>query len=117
MRDFKTLTAWQRSHKLTLEIYNITSKFPREELFSLVSQMRRSCSSIPTNIAEGCGRESIPDLKRFLTIAKGSASELEYQILLSKDLKYITDEQFLILDTEINEIRRMIHGLGAKIKY
>jgi four helix bundle protein len=76
-----------------LEIYNITSKFPREELFSLVSQMRRSCSSIPTNIAKGCGRESIPDLKRFLTITKGSASALEYQILLSKDLKYITDEQ------------------------
>lgn len=116
MRDFKKLIVWQRSHQLTLKIYSITSKFPREELFGLVSQMRRSCSSIPTNIAEGCGRESIPDLQRFLTIARGSASELEYQILLSKDLKYLDEEQFVYFDKEINEIRRMIYGFSSKVK-
>ena len=116
MRDFKKLIVWQRSHQLTLKIYGVTSKFPREELFGLVSQMRRSCSSIPTNIAEGCGRETLPDLQRFLTIARGSASELEYQILLSKDLKYIDDEQFQFFDKEINEIRRMIHGFASKVK-
>lgn len=115
MRDFKKLQVWQKSHSLTLEIYKITSLFPKDELYGLVSQMRRSSSSIPTNIAEGCGRESNIDFNRFLTIAKGSASELEYQLLLAKDLNYIDSVAFLSLNEKINEIRKMIYGYGAKL--
>lgn len=115
MRDFKKLQVWQKSHLLTLEIYKTTSLFPKDELYGLVSQMRRSSSSIPTNIAEGCGRESNIDFNRFLTIAKGSASELEYQLLLAKDLNYIDSVAFLSLNEKINEIRKMIYGYGAKL--
>ncbi|MEA5138733.1 four helix bundle protein [Arcicella rigui] len=115
MRDFKKLQVWQKSHLLTLEIYKTTSLFPKDELYGLVSQMRRSSSSIPTNIAEGCGRESNIDFNRFLTIAKGSASELEYQLLLAKDLNYIDSVVFLSLNKKINEIRKMIYGYGAKL--
>ena len=82
----------------------------------MVSQMRRSSISIPTNIAEGCGRETKPDLMRFLTIAKGSATELEYQILLSKDLKFISEEIYFELDKEINEIKKMLQGYSNSIK-
>ncbi len=115
MRAFKKLQVWQKSHLLTLEIYKTTSLFPKDELYGLVSQMRRSSSSIPTNIAEGCGRESNIDFNRFLTIAKGSASELEYQLLLAKDLNYIDSVAFLSLNEKINEIRKMIYGYGAKL--
>ncbi|HSQ44269.1 MAG TPA: four helix bundle protein [Ginsengibacter sp.] len=85
MRNFQELTIWQRSHSLTLKVYSITNTFPKDELFGIISQMRRSSSSIPTNIAEGCGRNSNPEMKRFLIIATGSTSELEYQLILSKD--------------------------------
>ncbi len=94
MRDFQQLAIWRRSHTLTITIYTIIQAFPKEELFGITSQMRRSSSSIPTNIAEGCGRESIIEFKRFLVIASGSASELQYQIILSKDLKYISEKIF-----------------------
>jgi len=77
MRDFRGLSVWENSHSLTLLIYKSTSSFPKEELYGLTSQMRRSASSIPSNIAEGCGRDSQPQLARFLNIAFGSASELE----------------------------------------
>ena len=77
--------------------------------------MRRSSSSVPTNIAEGCGRDSIPKLNRFLTIAKGSVSELEYQLLLAKDLKYISLENYDLLNEKVNEIRKMIYGYASKL--
>jgi four helix bundle protein len=89
MKNFKELKIWQRSHQLVLDIYLITKSFPKEEVYGLTSQIRRSCSSIPTNIAEGCGRNSDAELNRFLVIAMGSASELEYQLILIKDLGYI----------------------------
>lgn len=86
MKNFRTLSVWEKTHQLTLFIYKTTSHFPKEEFYGLVSQMRRAASSIPSNIAEGCGRNSQAQFTRFLNIAFGSASELEYQILLSKDL-------------------------------
>ncbi len=89
MRDFTKLSIWQRSHHLTLKIYTATKTFPKEEIFGIVSQMRRSSSSIPTNIAEGCGRNSNTQLQHFLQIATGSLSELTYQLILSKDLLYL----------------------------
>jgi four helix bundle protein len=109
MRDFKQLTFWRRSHLLTLKVYSFTkSLFLKEEVFGLTSQIRRSSSSIPTNIAEGCGRSSNPDFKRFLVISTGSCSELEYQLLLAKDLGYLSESVFNELENETIEIRKMI---------
>ena len=85
-RDFRKVEAWERAHALTLRVYRATSGFPGNERFGLVSQMRRACASIPTNVAEGCGRSTKSELARFIDIATGSASEVEYQLLLAKDL-------------------------------
>ena len=116
MRDYLHLEIWQRSHNLTLKIYSVTKAFPREEIYGLTSQMRRSAASIPTNIAEGCGRDSLLELKRFLTIAAGSSSELQYQFILSKDLNYINETLFKELFEEISQIRRMIFSYSEKLK-
>ena len=116
MRDFKELKVWQKAHKLTLDIYKVTTNFPREEMYGLISQMRRSSSSIPTNIAEGCGRKSDADFARFLIIAMGSASELQYQILLVSDLKFISQEDYERLETEVTEIKKMLTSFINKLK-
>ncbi|HLF77604.1 MAG TPA: four helix bundle protein, partial [Dehalococcoidia bacterium] len=97
MRDFRKLDVWDRAHKLTLSIYSVTGSYPRDEVYGLTSQTRRAASSIPANIAEGCGRESNADLARFLHIAFGSASELEYHLILARDLEYITQADFDLL--------------------
>lgn len=115
MRDFKKYKIWQLSHKFTLEIYEITKKFPREEIYGLTSQIRRSSSSIPTNISEGCGRDSDAEFNRFLTIALGSANETEYLIMLSKDLNYITLEKSILLLQKINLIKRKTFQLKQKL--
>jgi four helix bundle protein len=115
MRDFTQLEFWSRSHLLTLSIYKITNNFPKEELFGLTSQMRRSAASIPTNIAEGCGRSSPLDTKRFFAIASGSISELQYQLLLCKDLVYINNLQFKELSKELTSIRKMIYRYSQKL--
>ncbi len=109
MQDYHRLAMWQRSHQLTLDIYKITqAQFPKEELFGQTNQIRRAAASIPTNIAEGCGRHSRAELAQFLNIAAGSASEVEYEILLAKDTGYITIEQYNCLAKEVSEIRSMI---------
>ncbi|MBO7412052.1 MAG: four helix bundle protein [Fibrobacter sp.] len=116
MRKFQDLSIWQKSHKLTLDVYDATRKlFPKEELFALTSQIRRAASSIPTNIAEGCGRKSNTELARFLHIASGSATEVEYQLLLARDLQYIDSTRFEKLNREIVEIRKMIISFIKKI--
>lgn len=116
MLNFKDLAVWQRSHKLTLEIYKATHQFPKEEVFGLTSQIRRAVSSIPTNIAEGCGRRTNAELANFLNIASGSASEVEYEILLSKEIGYITLEQCNTWTREICEIRSMLAAYIKKLK-
>ena len=115
MRNFLNLEIWEKSHLLTLKIYQITKHFPKDEMFGLTSQMRRSSSSIPTNIAEGCGRNSNAQLANFLQIATGSSSELQYQIILSKDLSYITEEVFNELHADVVDIRKMIFGYWDKL--
>jgi four helix bundle protein len=115
MRDFKKLDIWKRSHQLTLAIYKITKQYPKEELFGLTSQMRRSSSSIPTNIAEGCGRGTNTQLKHFLEISIGSNSELEYQLILSKDLEYISEDIFNHYSEETIQVRRMIYGYWSQL--
>ena len=108
---------WQRSHQLTLDIYRITrEQFPKEELFGQTNQIRRAAASIPTNIAEGCGRNSRAELAQFLNIAAGSASEVEYEILLAKDTGFITIEQFNSLSKEICEIRSMIKKYMSQLR-
>lgn len=106
MKDFRNLKVWEKSHHLTLEIYRITEKFPQEEIYGLRSQIRRSCSSIPTNISEGCGRDSEAELTRFLRIAMGSASELVYLLLLSNDLDMIRDSDYEVLSSDTVEIKK-----------
>ncbi|HEX8162330.1 MAG TPA: four helix bundle protein [Pyrinomonadaceae bacterium] len=117
MKDFKNLTAWSRAHELTLNVYAITKGFPKDEAFGLTSQLRRACASIPANIAEGCGRSGDAELARFLMIAAGSASEVEYHLLLAHDLRYLSHSDYGQLDGEINELKRMltafIHRLRA----
>jgi four helix bundle protein len=92
-----------------------TKQYPKDELYGLTSQMRRAAASIPTNIAEGCGRDSQTELTRFLYIAMGSSSELDYQLILSHDLQYLDDKSFLDLSTELIEIRRMLNAFIQKI--
>ena len=116
MRDFHKLVIWEKSHQLTLDIYKLTQKFPKEELFGLTSQIRRAISSIPTNIAEGCGRATNKDFAHFLQISIGSACEVEYQLLLAHDLNYITDEDYNRLNDEIVSVRKMIHKYQSGLK-
>ena len=116
MRDFKRLQVWEKSHGLTLRVYELTSQFPREDLYGLTSQIRRACASIPTNIAEGCGRGSSADFARFLQIAMGSASETEYLILLARDLKYINTSQYPELTDAIVRVKKMLTSLLRSIR-
>ena len=116
MKDFRTLNVWQKSHTLTLLVYKATKEFPKEELFGITSQLRRSVLSIPTNLAEGCGRGSDKDFKRFVQIAMGSASESEYLLLLCKDLAYISDEESEKLLILVQEVKKMLSSLIIKLK-
>lgn len=115
MRDFKTLKCWALAHELTLEIYKITATFPSYELFGLTGQMRKSSSSMPTNIAEGCGRRTVADFSRYLDNALGSSNELEYQLLLSKDLNYISNEKYEELVFKTIEVRKTTYGYQKSI--
>ncbi len=115
-RDFRKIMAWQRAHAMTLRIYRATSGFPSDERFGIVSQIRRACASIPTNVAEGCGRSTNSELARFIDIATGSASEVEYQLLLAKDLGYLPKDQHTDLSTEIIEIRRMLLAFNKRLR-
>lgn len=116
MKDFRQLAIWQRSHALTLEIYRLTSHFPKEEMFGLTSQMRLAAASIPANIAEGCGRDGDPELKRFMGISLGSACELDYFLQLAGDLGHIPKDEASKLSAEVLEIRRMLGGFIQKLR-
>ena len=95
MQNYKDLKVWEKSHQFTLEVYHVTKSFPKEEIYSLTNQLRRAASSIPANIAEGCGKNSQMDFANFLNIALGSANEAEYVLILSKDLNYLKTENFV----------------------
>lgn len=115
MKDFRDLRVWQKSHHLTLDVYKVTSCFPREELYGLTSQTRRCSASIGANIAEGCGKRGNNEFQRFLQIASGSASELDYHFLLAHDLRMIADLDYQRLRQELLELRRMLTALLQKV--
>lgn len=115
MKDFKNLIVWRKSHEFVLKIYEISKDFPKEEVYGLTSQVRRASSSVPTNIAEGCGRNTEGELYRFLCIAMGSASEVEYQLLLCYDLGFINEKIYQTTNTELIELKKMLNALIQKV--
>lgn len=116
MKNFRDLGVWAKAHALTLTIYKVTKKFPREELFGLTSQMRRSSSSIAANIAEGCGRRTDADFVRFLQNGFGSASELEYHIILACDLGLINGDDADSLLEDVIEVKKMLAAFLRKLR-
>lgn len=116
VRDFRELKVWEKAHILTLAIYKVTQSFPKEEVYGLTSQMRRSAASIPANIAEGCGKGSEIDLARYMQISMGSASELEYHLLLAKDLSYLEAEKYENLNYSVIEVKKMLGPFIKKLR-
>ena len=115
MRDYKKYSVWEIGHEITLSVYKISMSFPKNEIYGITSQVRRAAYSIPSNIAEGCGRESDAEFRRFLIIAQGSASELEYFSILAKDLDYLNESIFQELNNSINKVKRSLNNLIKKI--
>ena len=115
MKDFRGLVVWQKAHKLTLRIYKVTKLFPKEERYGLTSQMRRASASIAANIAEGCGRKTDADFSRFLVVALGSGTELEYHLLLEHDLGLLKDSDYEPLQNDLIEIKKMLNSLIRKL--
>jgi four helix bundle protein len=116
MRNYHDINVWKKAHELTLVIYKVTEGFPKNEQFSLTSQIRRACYSIPMNTAEGCGKSSDAEFARFLDMSAGSASELDYQLLLAKDLGYIEEATYQSLAESLNHIRRMLTSLIKSVR-
>jgi four helix bundle protein len=116
VRDYKKLNVWEKSHELALDIYKASANFPKDEVYGLSSQMRRACVSIPSNLAEGCGRKGDTELSYFIQIALGSSNELEYQLLLAHDLQFINNELFNNLNDQVDHIRRMLILLLKKTR-
>jgi four helix bundle protein len=116
MQDFRNLLVWKKAHALVLEIYQQTEQFPKSEIYGLTSQIRRAAASIPENIAEGCGKHGDAELVRYLQIAMGSASELEYELILAHDLAYLNQEQYTMLVTQLIEVRKMLNSLIQSLR-
>ncbi len=116
MQNYKDLQVWKKSHDLTIEIYKVTKLYPKEEVFGLVSQLRRASSSIPTNIAEGSGRFTQKDFASFLQISLGSSQEVEYLKLLSKELNYLSESDYILLEKSIGEVIAMLISLIKKVR-
>ena len=111
MQNYRNLLVWQKSHQLTLDVYAVTKTFPSYEQFGLTSQLRRASASIPINLAEGSGKFTNREFRRFVNISFGSSNELEYELLLSYDLHYLTEAEFIKLDAQTKEVKRMLAGL------
>jgi four helix bundle protein len=116
LQDFKKLAVWVKSHRLTLAVYKATTGFPKAELYGLTSQIRRACASIPANIAEGCGRGGRAELGRFLQAAMGSASELEYHLLLAHDLGMLGEAEYKSLESQVIEVKRMLSAFISRLR-
>src|SRR5579864_6525450 len=116
MRNYKDLVVWEKAHKLTLAVYKETNAFPKEERFGLTSQVRRASSSIPANLAEGCGRRSDGEMGRCIQIAMGSGAELSYHLLLCRDLGTLGTAEFSRLSADLAEVMRMLSALSGRVR-
>jgi four helix bundle protein len=116
MRNYRDLQVWTRAHNLTLELYRVSRGFTREELYGITSQLRRAAVSIGANLAEGCGRRSSAELARFVRIAMGSASELDYHLLLSRDLGLMNVDDFTRAANELTEVRKMLTSFLSSVE-
>jgi four helix bundle protein len=115
MKDFRQLKVWGKAHEMALFLYKLTVGFPKHELFGLTSQIRRCGSSIPANIAEGCGKVGNSEFHRFLQMSCGSSNELEYHLLLAKDLGYVGDADYQSAQEKLTELKRMLVALTRKV--
>jgi four helix bundle protein len=116
MQDYRKLEVWRKAHQLTLFVYKVTQSFTANEQYNLTSQMRRAAYSIPMNIAEGCGKASKPDFARYLDISMGSASELDYQLLLAHDLNYLEEQIHEKMHAQLSVIRKMLSNLSKSVR-
>ena len=116
MQDYRNLETWQVAHSLAVEIYKVTERFPKSELYGLTSQLRRAAVSIAANIAEGTGRRTDPGTRHFLEIASGSASEVDYLLLLARDLELLTSESHAKLDPPTQSVRRLLNGFIRRLR-
>jgi four helix bundle protein len=116
MRNYRDLEVWKLSHKLTLDLYAASRKFPKEEMFGLTSQLRRAAVSVGANLAEGCGRRTSPELARFIRIAMGSASELDYHLLLCRDFEFVSAEFYEGSSKELIRVRKMLSALLSSVE-
>jgi four helix bundle protein len=115
MRNIKEYEVFKKSHKLVLEIYKMTKNFPKEELYGLVSQLRRAAYSVPMNLSEGGARQGEKEFSQFINISLGSCEEMRYQLLLSKDLGYIDLKKYEELDSEAKIVKKMLSRLYSKV--
>jgi four helix bundle protein len=115
VKDFRDLKVWEKAHAITLEIYRVTNSFPRDERYGLTSQIRRCSASFAANIPEGCGRRGNGEFHRFLQVASGSASELDYHLLLARDLCFLGNDQYGSLAKQLGELRRMLTALILRV--
>jgi four helix bundle protein len=115
MRDYHDLKVWAKAHQLALSIYKVSAGFPQREIYALTSQLRRAAISVASNIAEGCGRYSEAEFAHFLQIAMGSASELQYELLLARDLSFLSESEFQPLDNDVVEVKKMLVALIQKL--
>jgi four helix bundle protein len=116
VKNFRNLQVWHKAHSLTLESYRITNNFPKQEMFGLTSQIRRAAASVAANIAEGCGKRGNAEFQRYLGIATGSASELEYHFLLARDLQFLSEPLYERANASVIEVKRMLSVLARKVE-
>tara|TARA_R110002050_G_scaffold288529_1_gene440600 strand:- start:142 stop:492 length:351 start_codon:yes stop_codon:yes gene_type:complete len=115
MRNFRKYKVWELGHEITLDVYKLSKQFPKDERFGITSQVRRCSSSVPANIAEGCGRETEKEFKRFLVIANGSATELEYFLILITDLEMADKDSIEKLVEKVDKLKRSLNSLISKL--
>jgi len=115
MNNFKELTVWKKSIEMVREIYSITTRFPKEEIYGIANQIRRAAVSVPSNIAEGAGRNTGKEFTHFLAIALGSCFELETQLIIAKDLEFISEADLNRLEDLLGEIQKMLRGLQKSL--
>jgi four helix bundle protein len=116
MQNFREIKVWEKSHKLTLEIYKTTEAFPKSEQYGLINQIRRASASIPANIAEGSVQETDKQYARYLRVALGSSTELDYHLLLAHDLEYLHPDEYKMPHSELDQIKKMLTAFIHKLK-